>query len=77
MGIGGIIFDFIGAVVRWIFGTIWRTIAQKKKFTFREYLHGPDNSDDWFDNVGHSFNNRIIGAVVLVGLCQLLINIKI
>jgi hypothetical protein len=73
MGLGGIIFDFIGAVVRWVYGTIWRSIARKKKFTFQEYLHGPNNSDGWFDLAGHSFNNRIIGAVVLVALCSLFV----
>lgn len=73
MGLGGIIFNFIGAVARWIYGTLWRTIAHKQKFTFQEYLYGPNNSDDWFDFAGHSLNNRIIGAMVLFTLCSLFI----
>ena len=66
MGLGGFIFDFVGAVVRWIYGTIWRTLFRRKKYSFKEYLNGPNNSDDWFDQTGHSFVNRIVGAVFIV-----------
>ncbi|TDN97732.1 hypothetical protein [Sunxiuqinia elliptica] len=66
MGIGAEIFNFIGAVVRWTYGTIWRTIAREKKFTFKEYLKGPNDSDDWFDFAGHESVNRIIGAGFLM-----------
>jgi len=68
MGIGGFLFDFIGAIVRFLYGTIWRTIANKPKFKFSEYLNGPENSDDWFDIAGHSFVNRIIGFITLAFL---------
>ena len=66
MGFGGEIFNFIGAVVRWIYGMTWRTIARKKKYTFMEYLRGPNNSDDWFDLTGHEFVNRLVGAGFLM-----------
>jgi hypothetical protein len=66
MGVGGIIFNFLGAAVRWLYGTIWRTIANKKKYTFNEYLSGPKNSKDWYDMTGHTFVNRIIGLITLV-----------
>lgn len=62
---GGIIFNFIGALARWIYGTIWRTIANRKKFSFREYLNGPEDSDDWFDFTGHQFVNKLVGMSVL------------
>ena len=38
---GRFIFNVIGATVRWIYGTVWRTIFRKKKFTYKEYLYGP------------------------------------
>lgn len=66
MGISGEILNFIGAVVRWIYGTIWRTIAGKKKYTFKEYLRGPNDSNDWFDFAGHELVNRIIGMGFLM-----------
>lgn len=66
MGISGEILNLIGAVVRWIYGTIWRTIAGKKKYTFKEYLRGPQGSDDWFDFAGHEFVNKIIGMGFLM-----------
>jgi len=67
----GELFNFIGAVVRWIYGSIWRTIFQKPKFTFVEYLRGPKQSDDWFDQTGHTFVNRIIGFITLMLLILL------
>ena len=73
MGIGGNIFNFLGAIVRWIYGTIWRTLANKKKYSFREYLLGPDNSEDWFDFTGHGFVNKMIGVIVIIVICWLLI----
>ncbi len=69
---GGFIFNFIGACVRWAYGTTWRTIASKKKYKFSEYLYGLENSDDWFDG-GHQFVNRIIGIITLVVLLFLIV----
>ena len=77
MGIGGLLFDYVGAVVRWIYGTIWRTIANKPKYKFREYVHGPENSDDWFDMTGHNFVNRVIGFITIVLICWIIIKIEI
>ena len=71
MGIGGYIFNFFGAVVRWLYGTIWRTIANKRKYTFIEYLNGPKNSEDWFDKTGHTFVNRVLGLITIVFLVWL------
>jgi hypothetical protein len=66
MGLGGVFFDLIGASVRWIYGTTWRTIANRQKFKFSEYLNGPENSNDWFDRTGHSFVNRVIGVITII-----------
>jgi len=75
MGVGGYIFNFAGAIVRWTYGTIWRSIARKKKFTFREYLNGPDNSDDLFDLMGHNLVNQAIGFITVLILCFLLVRL--
>lgn len=72
--VGRIIFNYIGATIRWVYGTIWRTILNKPKFTYNEYVNGPKNSEDHFDNYGHQFNNRIIGIIFLIGLLIILIN---
>lgn len=77
MGIGGIIFDYVGAVVRWIYGTVWRTIANRPKYKFSEYLNGPENSDDWFDMTGHNFVNRVIGMITIVSICWIIIKLGI
>jgi len=63
---GRFIFNVIGATVRWIYGTVWRTIFRRKKFTYKEYLYGSKKSDDWFDQTGHTFVNRVIGIGFLM-----------
>lgn len=57
-------FNFIGAGARWIWGSIWRTLLNKRKYKWKEYLYGPDNPD-YFDEMGHGFNNVLIGILVL------------
>ncbi len=58
--VGGWLINFIGASIRWIFGTSWRTILNQPKFTFKEYLYGPNESDDWYDQKGHRLSNFIV-----------------
>lgn len=74
---GGPIYNFIGACVRWLYGTIWRTIARKPKFTFKEYINGPKNSDDYFDQTGHQFVNKIIGVLFIVSVIWIIIRLGI
>ena len=69
------IFNFMGASVRWLYGSIWRTIFRKPKFTFKEYLYGPKNSNDYFDKHAHVMNNKILGILVLgIILAVLVVN---
>tara|TARA_R110000765_G_C18902376_1_gene604183 strand:- start:922 stop:1191 length:270 start_codon:yes stop_codon:yes gene_type:complete len=70
-----LIFNFIGAVIRWFFGSIRRTIKNKPKFKFSEYLNGPKNSDH-FDDQAHETNNVIIGVVstLIIILAMILID---
>ncbi len=70
--LGGAILNFTGGTLRWIYGSIWRTIFKKSKFTYREYIDGPKNSDDYFDSVGHRFNNIIIG-IIFIGVVFLFV----
>lgn len=64
-GIGGRLLNFIGASFRACYGFIRHQIVGGKKYTFREYLYGPEDSDDWFDKKGHAFVNWIIAGVSL------------
>lgn len=72
--IGRYIFNYIGGTIRWIYGSIWRTIFNKPKFSYREYINGPKNSKYHFDQYGHEFNNRLIGIGFLVGIVIILMN---
>ena len=70
-----IVFNFIGAVIRWLFGNIWRTFKNKPKFKFSEYLNGPKNPDH-FDNYAHESNNVIIGVVSTIFIILLVVVIE-
>jgi len=74
---GRVFFNFIGAVIRWCYGSIWRTLFKKNKYTFDEYLYGP-NKSDYYDDMGHTFNNGIIGVIgfifLIVPIIKLIFN---
>ena len=70
----GRFFNFIGGATRWLWGSIYRTVLRKKKFTFQEYINGP-NEKSYYDEMGHGLNNFIIGAIVFFTIIIPLINL--
>ncbi len=70
--IGGKILNFIGGTVRWVYGTTWRTIANRPKFKFREYINGPDRPIDEFDS-SHGGVNRVIGFIFFIVIILLIV----
>ena len=67
-----VFFNFIGAVVRWIFGSIFRALFKKPKFSFKEYLSGPKKSG-WFDEHAHGTNNVIVGVLFTIAAIFLIV----
>lgn len=68
--------NFIGGTMRCIHGSLVRLLGLSKRpsFTYREYLNGPDRSDDvFFDRTAHRFNNVAIGTLTLILLLALLL----
>jgi len=63
----------VGGCVRYVYGTTWRTLLNKKKFTFDEYINGSKKSEDYFDQTGHRFVNGIVGLVTIVIICWIII----
>ena len=70
---GRFLLNYIGGTIRFIYGTLWRTIFDKPKFTFKEYIKGPKKSIH-YDDFGHQFNNRIIGVIFLGIIILMLVN---
>lgn len=68
--IGEFIFYFllngIGGTIRWVFGSLWSTLFNKPKYTFKEYIYGPENANH-YDSV-HTFVNGLIAVVFIVVL---------
>ncbi len=64
---------FIGATIRWLYGSVWRTVFQRKKYTFNEYLNGPNDSEDWYDKRGHRMVNIWIAIAAITLVLSLII----
>ena len=67
----GSILNFIGGSIRWVYGTIWRTIFNKPKFKFREYIDGPDDSK-YFD-MAHGFGNIFFEVIFFLIIISILV----
>ena len=73
MGLGSFIFNFFGACSRWTYGQFRSRLFGGPKYTFREYLNGPDNGDEIIDTFGHGLITNIVGAVTIIVIVVLLI----
>ena len=58
-------------------GLFGELLQEKKRFKFIEYMNGPENSDDWFDQTGHKFVNRIVGMVSIVAIVIIILKLGI
>jgi len=67
-------FNFLGACIRWFFGSIQRIVLKKRRYTFKEYLLGPEELLDIDDDYDVS-KNIIVGGVFF--FCISIIMIKI
>ncbi|TMM32216.1 hypothetical protein FDT66_01765 [Polaribacter aestuariivivens] len=67
-----LICNFIGGTIRWIYGSIYRTIFRKPKFKYKEYVFGIENSKNHFDIFGHHFNNLIITVLFIAIIVSIL-----
>lgn len=51
-------FNFMGGTIRWIYGTILGLIVKKPRFTFQEYIYGP-NDPNYYDMMSHQFSDNM------------------
>jgi hypothetical protein len=58
------ILNLIGGTLRFIYGTIWRTIFNKPKFTYKQYIYGIKSKDFWEGM--HQENNKWIGGIFVM-----------
>ncbi len=69
--------NFIEASIRWIYGSIWRTIFKKPKFSFKEYLNGLKKSSDYYDDLAHKGNNIVIAFIFFFIVATIIIKFNI
>ena len=70
-GLFWLICNVIGGTIRWVFGSIWRTVFKKPKFKYKEYLFGIDKTNSSKSNT-HQLNNLFITLLTLFLLGYLL-----
>lgn len=64
--------NFVGGSIRWLWGQIRFYLFGGKKYLFREYFNGPEDSDDEIvDRMGHTLINRVLGLIVVMLLAFL------
>lgn len=66
-----ILLNYIGGSIRWLFGTLWRALFNTPKYTFKEYIHGPEDSDHY--DSAHGCINTII-AIAFIALVVIIIS---
>ncbi|MES2748411.1 MAG: hypothetical protein V4648_08525 [Bacteroidota bacterium] len=62
---GRYLLNLTGGTIRFIYGTIWRTIFDKPRFTYSEYLYGIQDGDFW-NEFGQESGNRIVAFIFIV-----------
>ena len=70
---GRFFLNYIGGTIRFIYGTIWRTVFNKPQFTYKEYIYGLKRKN-YYDKMGHEFNNRMIALIFLGIIISMLVN---
>lgn len=64
--------NYFGGTLRWMYGSVWRTIFNKPRFKYKEYIVGPEKSKNHFDIHGHHFNNAFITVIFIIIFVKLL-----
>jgi hypothetical protein len=67
---GRFLLNYIGGTLRFIYGITWRTIFNKPKFTYKEYIYG-SKKKNYYDKNGHEFNNRMIAFIFIMIIISL------
>jgi hypothetical protein len=70
--LAGYLLNLIGAFIRWVFGSIWRTIVNRKRISFYEYASGNENTDALLEDSGMKTINLIVGIVVILSILYII-----
>lgn len=57
---------YYGATIRWIYGSIWRSLSNKKKYKFTEYFNGPESSKWAFAGPRSQEFTHVVAALVII-----------
>jgi len=70
--IAGFFIMRLGALVRFIYGTLIRKIGLSNSpyYTLHEYINGSERPEDdhWDKDASHEFVNRVVGMITLVAI---------
>lgn len=70
--IGGAIFNFIGACLRWCYFTIIQALKGEKRIPFRKIIQG-ENPDNDYDKIMNSLSNKAVGTIFIMSIVTIIL----
>ncbi len=61
-----VVINYIGAAIRWVFESIWRSLTNKEMFTFEDYLNGPNEPEDLPAATRRRLANFLVAAISIL-----------
>ena len=71
---GRFLLIYIGGALRYIYGSVWRIIFNKPRYTYKEYINGPKKGRNWYDGAHHQ-NNVVIAFIFIMIVIFITINL--
>ena len=69
------VINYIGAAIRWVFESIWRSLNNKEMFTLEDYLNGPKEPEG-LPATRRRFANFMVAAISILLVVILVMNLS-
>lgn len=66
------LFEYLGAVYKWIFLCLVNPILGKKSPSFKEVLSPLEDSDEVVDIMAAGLSNKVVGFIITMIICAIL-----
>ena len=63
---GGLIVSYLGALIRWIIGSLLNIISKKPLLSYKKYLYGPKNFENLYETKTANIDNFFVGIAVII-----------
>lgn len=74
--IGGIIFEVLGAFLKWFYFFFVRFVKGESIIPFKDILHGKDSDND-YDLVINSWGNKAVGIIFTMSIVAVILYLNL